>query len=291
MKINRTAKIGIFLGILPALIIYTVFAILPIIQSFFYSLMEWDGFAEMKFIGLDNFVRLFNDPIFLNSVKNNIFVVIASIFGQVPIALIIAILLNRKLKGGRIFRTVGFLPVVLSTVVISVTWSLVYNSRYGLINELLRNIGLGFLAHNWLGDTKWAMMSVLIVIIWQFVGLYLIIFLAALQNIPQEVLEAAKIDGAPEWMITWKITIPMIWDTILVAVILCISGSLKTFDLIYNMTNGGPAHATEVMAIYMFNETFKNLNYGYGSAISVFIFLFSLILIMITRKLFGRNLT
>lgn len=178
---------------------------------------------------------------------------------------------------------------MLSTVVISITWSLIYNSENGLINELLRTIGLDFLAQNWLGDSKWSMIAVLVTVIWQFVGLYLIIFLAALQNVPEEVLEAARIDGASEWKTTWSITIPMIWDTIIVAVILCISGSLKTFDLIYVMTNGGPAHSTDVMALYMFNETFNQLQYGYGSAVSVIIFFFSLILIYTVTKLLGKK--
>lgn len=290
MKLTRKSKAAIILGILPAFIIYVVFAIFPILQSFYYSLMNWNGFNEMTFVGLSNFKKLFADPLFWNSVKNNIYVVLASVLGQVPIALFFALLLNRKIRGAKIFRTIGFLPVVLSTVVISLTWSLIYNSRNGLINEVLRSIGLDSLAQNWLGDTKWTMAAVLVVVIWQFVGLYLIIFLAALQNVPTEILEAAKIDGASEWKTTWKITIPMIWDTILVAIILCISGSLKTFDLIYVMTNGGPAHSTDVMALYMFNETFTKLQYGYGSAVSVFIFFFSLILIAIVNKLLGKKM-
>lgn len=278
-------KAAIVLGLLPALLLYTVFAIYPILQSFYYSLMEWNGFAAMKFIGLDNYTKLFQDPLFWNSLKNNLLVVAASVFGQVPIALFIALLMNRKLKGIKIFRTIGFLPVVLSTVVISLTWSLIYNSRNGLINELLRAGGLDGLAQNWLGDTTWAMIAVCVTVVWQFVGLYLIIFLAALQNIPEEVLEAARMDGASEWITTWKITVPMIWDTIIVAVILCISGSLKTFDLIYVMTHGGPSHSTDVMALYMFNETFSKLQYGYGSAVSVVIFFFSLTLITVVTKL------
>ncbi len=290
MKLTRKSKAAIILGILPAFIIYVVFAIFPILQSFYYSLMNWNGFNEMTFVGLSNFKKLFADPLFWNSVKNNIYVVLASVLGQVPIALFFALLLNRKIRGAKIFRTIGFLPVVLSTVVISLTWSLIYNSRNGLINEVLQSIGLDSLAQNWLGDTKWTMAAVLVVVIWQFVGLYLIIFLAALQNVPTEILEAAKIDGASEWKTTWKITIPMIWDTILVAIILCISGSLKTFDLIYVMTNGGPAHSTDVMALYMFNETFTKLQYGYGSAVSVFIFFFSLILIAIVNKLLGKKM-
>lgn len=290
MQLAGKRKIYIFLGLLPALLIYMVFAILPILQSFYYSFMEWDGFSEMTFVGLSNFEQLFQDPLFWNSVKNNIYVVLASVLGQVPIALFIALLLNRKLKGVKIFRTIGFLPVVLSTVVISLTWSLIYNSEDGLINVVLRGIGLDALAQNWLGDPTWSMIAVLVTIIWQFVGLYLIIFLAALQNIPEEILEAARIDGASEWKTTWKITVPMIWDTIIVSVILCIAGSLKTFDLIYVMTHGGPSHSTEVMALYMFNETFGQFQYGYGSAVSVVIFFFSLILIFIVTKLFGRKM-
>lgn len=290
MHAARNKRIAIIFGLLPAILIYLVFAILPILQSFYYSLMEWNGFSEMQFVGLRNFTELFQDPLFWNSMKNNIYVVLASVFGQVPIALFFALLLNRKIKGLKFFRTIGFLPVVLSTVVISLTWSLIYNSENGLINEFLRTIGLGELAQNWLGDTTLTMISVLVVVIWQFVGLYLIIFLAALQNIPEEIIEAAKIDGASEWTTTWKITVPMIWDTIIVAVILCIAGSLKTFDLIYVMTHGGPAHSTDVMALYMFNETFSQLQYGYGSAVSVVIFFFSLILIYTVTKLLGKKM-
>jgi raffinose/stachyose/melibiose transport system permease protein len=290
MHLTGKRKGAIILGLLPALLIYIVFAIYPILQSFYYSLMEWDGFTEMKFVGLQNFKDLFQDALFWNSAKNNIFVVVASVLGQIPIALFIALLLNRKLKGVKIFRTIGFMPVVLSTVVVSLTWNLIYNTKDGMINQLLRAVGLDSLAHNWLGDTKYAMISVCVTVVWQFIGLYLIIFLAALQNVPEEVLEAAKMDGASEWLTTWKITVPMIWDTIIVAVILCISGSLRTFDLIYVMTHGGPSHSTDVMALYMFNETFTNLHYGYGSAVSVVIFFFSLILIFIVKKLLGQKM-
>lgn len=290
MHLAKRTKMALWIGLLPALLLYTVFAIVPILQSFYYSLMEWNGFTEMKFVGFDNFIRLFGEPLFWNSAKNNLYVVAASVAGQVPLALVIALLLNRKLKGAKLFRTIGFLPVVLSTVVISLTWSLIYNTKNGLVNELLRAVGLDALTQNWLGDTKWSMAAVCITVIWQFVGLYMIIFLAALQNIPEEILEAARMDGASEWTATWKITIPMIWDTIIVAIILCISGSLRTFDLIYVMTHGGPSHSTEVMALYMFNETFSKLQYGYGSAVSVVIFFFSLLLIFIVTKAFGRKM-
>jgi raffinose/stachyose/melibiose transport system permease protein len=251
--------------------------------------MDWNGFGPMEFVGLQNFIDIAKDPIFWKSVKNNIFVVIASVFGQIPIALGLALLLNRKLKGAKIFRTIGFMPVVISTVVISLTWNMLLNSEFGFVNQLLKVIGLESWAQNWLGDPKLAMISVCVTIIWQFVGLYFIIFLAALQNVPGEVLEAAEIDGASGWKRTLFITIPMIWDTIILAVILCISGSLKTFDLIYVMTNGGPAHSTEVMAIYMYEKTFSSMKYGYGSAVSLYIFAFSLLLIWFTKMVLQRK--
>lgn len=276
----------IVLGLAPALLVYLLFAVFPILQSVYLSFMDWDGLTAMRFIGLGNYIEALQNPTFWNSFKNNLYVVAASVFGQVPIALALALLLNRRIKGAKFFRTAGFLPVVISTVIVSLTWSMVYNTEYGLLNRFLKAVGLGSLAQNWLGDPKWAMLSVCITIIWQFIGLYFIIFLAALQNVPQELYEAAELDGASEWVKTWKITIPMIKETLLVSVILCISGSLRTFDLIYVMTNGGPARATEVMAIYMFNETFSSTRYGYGSAVSVLILAFSLMLIYVASKVF-----
>ncbi|MFY0758778.1 sugar ABC transporter permease [Metabacillus dongyingensis] len=289
MNILQRNRFAIMIGLVPALLIYITFSIIPILISIYYSFMDWNGFGAMKFIGIQNFVDIAKDPIFWKSFKNNIFVVLASVFGQIPIALGLALLLNRKLKCAKIFRTIGFLPVVISTVVISLTWNMLLNAEFGFINQFLKAIGLGSLAQNWLGDPKLSMISVCITIIWQFVGLYFIIFLAALQNVPDEILEAAEIDGASGWKRTVFITLPMIWDTIILAVLLCISGSLRTFDLIYVMTNGGPAHSTEVMAIYMYEKTFSSMKYGYGSAVSLYIFIFSLLLIFLSRLLLLRK--
>lgn len=290
MQAARRKRLAIMIGLLPALAVYIIFSIIPIIQAFYYSVMEWDGLTDMNFVGLDNFIKILKDPIFWNSFKNNIYVVLASVIGQISIALFLAILLNRKLKGAKFFRTIGFMPVVLSTVVIALTWNLIYDSESGLLNGILKAVGLENLAQNWLGNPKLAMISICIVIIWQFVGQYLIIFMAALQNVPKGVLESAQIDGATEWKTTWKVTIPMIWETIVVAVILCISGSLRTFDLIFVMTHGGPSHSTDVMALYMYDYTFQNIQYGYGSAVSVIIFVFSLGFIFIITRLMGRKM-
>lgn len=279
----------IMLGIIPALVIYCLFSIIPIFISFYYSFMSWNGFSAMEFIGLANFIEIFQDKIFWLSVRNNLLVVLASVFGQIPIALVLALLLNRKIKAAKFFRTIGFMPVVISTVVISITWKMIYNSEYGMINNFLEMIGLGFMKQNWLGDPDTVMIAICVTIIWQFVGLYFIIFLSALQTVPQEILEAADLDGATEWTKTRYIIIPYIRNIILVAVVLCISGSLKTFDLIYVMTSGGPAHSSEVMATYMYDKTFGGLRYGYGSAISVLIFVFSITLITISQKVFAKK--
>ncbi|SHM74462.1 carbohydrate ABC transporter permease [Gracilibacillus kekensis] len=279
----------IAVGVIPALVIYLIFSIVPIFISFYYSTMSWDGFSDMQFVGLANFQEVLQDKVFWLSVRNNILVVLASVFGQIPIALALALLLNRKIKGAKFFRTIGFMPVVISTVVISITWRMIYNSEYGMINNFLEAIGLGALQQNWLGDPTWAMVAVCITIIWQFVGLYFIIFLSALQTVPSEILEAADLDGASEWQKTIHIVLPSIWNIILISVVLCISGSLKTFDLIFVMTSGGPASSTEVMATYMYDKTFEGLRYGYGSAISVLIFVFSIALILITTKLLRRK--
>lgn len=279
----------IAIGVIPALTIYLIFNVIPIFISFYYSTMSWNGFSEMQFIGLANFKEVLQDSVFWDSVINNILVVLASVFGQIPIALALALLLNRKIKGAKFFRTIGFMPVVISTVVISITWRMIYNSEYGMINNLLEAVGLGFLQQNWLGDPTWAMIAVCITIIWQYVGLYFIIFLSALQTVPNEILEAAELDGASEWKKTIHVVLPSIWNIILISIVLCISGSLKTFDLIFVMTSGGPANATEVMATYMYDKTFEGLRYGYGSAISVLIFAFSITLILITTALLRRK--
>jgi raffinose/stachyose/melibiose transport system permease protein len=289
MHLLSRSKWPALIGLAPALLIYLLFAIVPIIISFYYSLMKWDGFTEMQFIGLANFQEALTDPVFWQALKNNLYVVAASVFGQIPIALFIALLLNRRLKGGKFFRTVGFMPVVISTVIISLVWGMMYNSRRGLFNQLLESVGLGQFTQNWLGDPEWAMISVSITIIWQFVGLYLIIFLAALQNIPREIYEASEIDGASGFKQTFHITLPMMRDAIIVAVILCISGSLRTFDLIYVMTSGGPGHSTEVLAMYMFDKTFSSTRYGYGSALSLFIFFFSLALVYLSTLILRKK--
>lgn len=289
MEIIRRNKKYIIIGLLPALLFYTVFVIYPIVRSFFYGFYDWNGLRQPVYIGLKNFKDILTDQVFWLSFKNNIFVVVASVFGQIPLGLIIAIVLNRKLKGAGFFRSAFFMPMILSTVVVGLLWSTILNSQVGILNHVLQSIGLEKLAKDWLGDPKYAMYTVSGVIIWQFIGLYMIIFLAALQNVPAEITEAADIDGAGEVRKLFSITLPMVWDTIVAAVVLCIAGSMRSFDLVFVLTGGGPAHSTELMATYMYNKTFSVYKYGYGSAVSLVIFVISFSFILFSRLLMNKK--
>lgn len=288
MHTLRKTKLAIFVGLLPSLIIYVGVAILPIVLSLYYSLFNWDGISAKVFIGLDNFGDIFKDDIFWLSVKNNVIIMFTGLVGQLPLGLLLALLLNRGLKGNGFFRTVGFIPVVISSVMVSLIWGMIYNTEYGFLNSILGAIGLESWQHNWLGDPDWSMLSISVAYIWQNCGLYMIIFLAALQNISSEVNEAAELDGATGLKKVFLITIPMIRATILVTVVYSISNSFRVFDLIQILTGGGPAHQTEVMTIYMYNNAFMSRQFGYGSAVSILILLFSLIVVVIANRV-GRE--
>lgn len=276
---------AIALGLFPALAIYIGIAVVPIAMSVYYSFVDWDGLTDPRFIGLDNFKEILADSVFWKSVANNLIMMATGLLGQLPLGLLLALALNRNIRGIPFFRTVGFLPVVISAVIVSLIWGKMYGVEFGLINQALDLVGLGELKQNWLGSARWAMLSLSVTYIWQNCGLYMVIYLAALQNIPSEINEAAVMDGATGWKRVLFVTIPMIRPTIWVTVVFAISNSFRVFDLIYVMTAGGPAHNTEVMTIYMYNNTFTNIRFGFGSAVSVLILIFSLIVIYVAGRL------
>ncbi|MFD2115099.1 carbohydrate ABC transporter permease [Paenibacillus yanchengensis] len=288
MHTLKRTKLAILLGLLPSLIIYIGIALVPIGLSLYYSVLDWDGITDQTFIGLANFKEIFQDDIFWLSLKNNIIIMLTGLLGQLPLGLLLALLLNRGLKGSGFFRTVGFLPVVVSSVMVSLIWGMIYNTEHGFLNSFLGLVGLESMQQNWLGNPNLSMFSISVAYIWQNFGLYMIIFLAALQNVSSEVNEAAELDGATGLKKVWLITIPIIRPTIFVTIIYSISNSFRVFDLIQILTGGGPAHQTEVMTIYMYNSAFVNREFGYGSAVSILILLFSLIVVMITNVV-GRE--
>lgn len=291
MKKNLgVTKRAIAVGVGPALALYLGFVIIPILISAYYSLFSWDGLSAMRFVGLDNFRDIFMDKYFLKTIGNTLIVVFSMVLVQLPLALLVAIVVNEINRLAKLYRMLIFVPVTISAVVTSLIWNKIYNLNYGLLNTLLTRMGLAGWAHNWLGDTKIAIFAVCAAIIWQGVGLYMVMYLAGLQSVSTEVIEAATVDGAGRFQRIMLIIIPLLKPTIIVTVIYSISNSFRVFDLIYTMTKGGPDHATEVMTIYMYQNSFVNSKFGYGAAVSIVILALSFVVVRgMTRILEGRG--
>lgn len=281
-------KRAIMIFVLPSFLLFALIVILPIFMSGYYSMLNWDGIGEGKFIGLQNFIDLFKNSSegFGKSIMNSIILAVLSVFVQLPIALILALVLASGVKGEGFYRTVFFIPVIISTVVIGQLWMKVYNPSYGLLNTLLNNIGLGSLSRAWLGETQTSLIAAFIPSVWQYIGYHMLLMYAAIKTIPDEIYEAARIDGASSFKTALRITIPLIRPIIKVCIIFAIIGSLKVFDLVYILTNGGPVHSSEVPSTLMYNTIFNKYMYGSGSAMAIFIVLECLVLTLIVQKFF-----
>lgn len=283
-KISVKLKQGLVITgfIAPALLIYGVFVLYSIAMTFYYSLFNWSGIDNnFIFIGIQNYIDLFKDELFWSSLKNNSLLVVSSLLTQLPLGLIMALLLFSPIKGMRFFRSVYFMPFLMSTVAIGMLFTFMYDGNFGIINKMLGSIGLESLQRGWLGNESTAIWAVIITICWQYAPFYMILFRAAIVGIPEELYEAAMIDGANSRQRFLKITLPLLMPIIITSSILSIIGSLKYFDLIYVMTGGGPNNSTELMATYMYEETFTNFNMGFGSSISFSMFLIALVITII----------
>lgn len=281
-------KKAIFLFVFPALLIFFIAIILPIIASMYYSLLSWDGIGKATFVGLKNYMNLFvnNTDGFIKSVQNSFILAILSVIIQLPIALLLALILARGVKGEVFFRTIYFIPVIISTVVIGQLFMKIYHPDYGMLNIILKSIGLEKYAHAWLADTNTALFAAFVPIVWQFIGYHMLLMYAGIKSVSKDIYEAAKIDGASEFNMATKITIPLIKPILQVCVVFAVVGSFKAFDLIYILTNGGPLHASEVPSTIMYNTIFNKYMYGYGSAMSTFIIIECLVFTLIIRKWF-----
>lgn len=279
---------AIFLG--PSLIVYTLLIIIPVVFTLYYSFTDWNGIGKQNFIGIKNFIDMFKDQDFIISFKNTMVCTVISIFLQIPIGLILAYLLYRGAKGFKIFRAVYFLPVVIAPIAIGLMFSLFYNGQTGVLNPLLKAIGLGSLQKAWLSDPKTVLYAVIAPQVWQFIGQYVIIFLAALQTIPDEVLESAEIDGASSGRVFFSIICPLVSDVIKLSVILCFTGSLKSFDYSWIMTAGGPGVQSSYLGVYMYKAAFINTKFGVGSASTMVILMTAIIFTVIFRKLTSKEI-
>ena len=264
-------KKAVMLFTLPSLLLFGGLLLVSGVFSFYYSTLEWNGIGEGVFIGLDNYIEMFRNTIFDKAILNSFLLCVFTLAIQLPLALILALILASHIKGEVFFRTVFFIPVTLSTVVVGQLWLKIYNPNYGVLNELLKMIGLEQFTQNWLGDVNTALFSAFVPIIWQNIGYHMLLMYTAIKSIPKDIHESAQIDGATGVKAAFKITIPLILPTIKTCAIFVITGSLKAFDMIYVLTNGGPVNSTEVPSSVMFNSIFVINRYGYGSAMAIFI--------------------
>lgn len=283
---NKTT-IAIF--VLPTVVLFCAIVLIPIVVSSYYSLLDWNGIGKGVFIGLDNYVEMFKDPRVLNSIQNSLLFAGASVFIQLPISLLLALVLASSVKGEGFYRTVYFIPVLISTVVIAQLWSKIYNADYGLLNALLESIRLSHLAQDWLGQKNTALAASFVPTLWQYVGYHMLLMYAGAKSISQEIMEAAKMDGASRLRTAFSITIPLMRPILKVCLIFSVIGAFKVFDLIYVLTGGGPLFTTEVPSTLMYTTIFGTYQYGYGSAISVFIILECLICTVLINKWFKTD--
>lgn len=280
-------SVGVF--VIPTLLIYVFIVLLPIVVTAYFGFFKWNGMGSMKFIGLSNFKEtLLTDKTFQLSVLNSLKLAAASLFIQLPLALLIALTLAKGIRFEKFFRTIYFVPVVISSMVIGQLFLKLLNADNGLFNIFLRSIGLEKLAVAWLGDPKTAFWATVIPSVWQYVGYHMLIMYAGIKSLPTELYEAAKIDGATNFQAAIKITIPLLAPVLKVCVTFALIGSLKAFDYTYIMTGGGPFHSSEVPSTVMYANLFRKGAYGYGSAQAIIIVIECLIVSLIVQRIFKR---
>ncbi len=258
--------------LLPSVLLYSIFVFFPLFQAGYYGLYDWNGLGPLEdYVGLQNFRDVLSDDVFREAIRHNLIILLLSLFIQLPIALGLAIIVGRHLRGRAVFRTIFFLPYVLSEVVAGVMWSFLFHPRTGL-NELFGKIIPGYEPIGWLSDPNIVLYSLFIAITWKFVGFHFILYLAGLQSIPGDLEESAKLDGASNLRVIRDITIPLLGPTIRLTIFLSAIGSLQFFDLIWVMTEGGPIDASQMMATYMYKFSFQRFALGFGAAASLVIF-------------------
>lgn len=289
MKKVFSDKKAIALFVLPAFILYFAFCLIPIFYNCYISLFKTNLMEPGKFVGLNNYINLMKDTIFLKALRNNLLMVVGSLIAHLIFALFFASILFKKLKGSHFFQTVFFFPCVICGVAVGLLWKFIYHQEFGLLNKLLEIFGLEDLQRAWLGDKNTALICIIVVVMWQFVGYHMIIQIAAMKNIPESLYEAAEIDGASAWVQFKSITFPLIKHILSIDAVLIITGSLKYYDLVAVMTNGGPNHATELMSTYMYFTGFKTLKFGYSSAIGVVLLFLCALSVVISNKVFKSD--
>jgi multiple sugar transport system permease protein len=282
-----TEPITGYLFLFPDFLGLLIFLIIPIAYAFLISLHDWNGLSSMRWSGIDNYLKLFADSQFWDSLKITAIYTLIYVPVLYTISLGLALLVNQRLPFMRFFRTIFFVPVVLSLVVSSLMWKYIFDERSGLLNFLIGLVGIP--PQPWLGSVELALPSIIIVSVWIQMGYFMVIFIAGLQDIPREYYEAARIDGANRWQMFLRITLPLLKPTSLFVIVISLISSFQVFDQVWVMTKGGPARATQVTAVYIYQQAFQYLNLGYGSAVAFVLFIVILSFSLIQFRLLRTN--
>jgi raffinose/stachyose/melibiose transport system permease protein len=284
---RQLAELVILLG--PALVLFAAFVLLPICIAAYYGLFNWTGYGPLSdFTGLHNYKLVLEDPVFRSSLWHNLIIAALSLIIQLPVSVAIALLLNRRMRGGSFLRMAVFAPYVVSQATTAVLWLLLLQPG-GFVDEVMQAVGLRGLIQDWLADPNIVLYTMFVVLTWQFIGFGIILLLAGLQGIPRELREAAAIDGASSWRTTRYITLPLLGPTIRIWIFLSMIGSLQVFDLVWIMTLGGPDNASSTMVTYMIFFGFRSLEFGYGSAAAVILFVISFVLAFLYQRFVLRR--
>lgn len=285
-KLGKKRDKVAYLYILPLIVLSFVLVYYCIIDTVVVSFTDWDGMSDVfGCVGIKNYRKMLTDRVFWTSVWNNILFFFGTVFVQAFIGFLLAVLLKKKLFGSNVFKAIYFLPIAMATSIITAIFRIIMDPTNGSLNQFLRAVHLDGLAQNWLGDPKIALFSVIIVNIFQWMGFSMITYYAGLMSLPDDVYEAAKIDGAGFWRTTFSVTFPMLKGTTNVLIILGIVGSLKTFDLVKLLTDGGPGRATTVMNTYLYEKAFRDFNAGGAASIGVAILVIAMIMSFLQVKL------
>jgi len=286
-KRNQLSKYVPWFFLLPLLTFYIIFKAIPICITFVLSFYKWDGvsFATMDFIGIQNYIKLLGDKVFWTALYHNIVFILIGVPLSTVFALFIAILLEKRIPLANFFRGTYFIPSILSMTVIGLIFTLLLSPDFGIINPLLKVIGLGRFAKVWLGDSKVVLFTLIIIWVWMRFGFNMFIFIAGLKNIPQEIYESAHIDGTNTWQDFRYITLPLLRPTIVIVVLLGMIDVMRIFDLVFVMTKGGPNNASQVLAVRMYQEAFTYNHMGYGSTIAVVFLLLCLAMSLVNLKI------
>jgi ABC-type sugar transport system permease subunit len=286
---NWKATLKPFIWLAPALLLLCGLTYLPISLEFILSFFAADGFAPPKLVGLDNYFAAFHDADFWGALINNAWYALWTVTGKLSLSLLVATLLNQRIRGRAILRSIFFLPVVLSFVAVGIIWTLIYNFDYGIINVSLNTLGLGWLKGDWLGSPETAFGAVILVDLWKWTGFHVVIYLAGLQSIPGDLQEAAALDGAGPWQRFWRITVPLLKPFTAINALLATLGSLSVFDLVYVMTQGGPVKATNVVMIEVYNQAFQFNRLGYAAAMSAIMLVLIILVAVVLLRSFGKG--